>query len=143
VPYIKNVIQDRKIGIMNIPGALKKIWLNPFMALQRKMALGHFRAMTGIKSDDFWALTFQADRTFRVSGACTGCGICVKVCPVQNIEMVNGKPQWLHHCENCTACFHWCPTQAIFGEMVGYEKHIEPLGITLKDMLEQTGAIGN
>ena len=44
---------------------------------------------------------------------CTGCGICSKVCPAKNIEIINNKPLWKNHCEQCLACLHWCPTEAI------------------------------
>jgi len=55
------------------------------------------------------------DRSFHTDGNCKGCGTCAKVCPVQNIEMVDDKPVWQHHCENCLACIKWCPQQAIHG----------------------------
>jgi len=44
---------------------------------------------------------------------CDGCGICKKICPVDNIEIVDNKPSWSNHCEGCFACFHWCPKEAI------------------------------
>ena len=44
---------------------------------------------------------------------CDGCGICKKVCPVDNIEIIDGKPSWSDHCVNCFACYHWCPKDAI------------------------------
>ncbi|MBN1673737.1 MAG: hypothetical protein JXR37_22005 [Kiritimatiellae bacterium] len=25
----------------------------------------------------------------------------------------NEKPSWLHRCEQCLACLHWCPQEAI------------------------------
>jgi ferredoxin len=54
-----------------------------------------------------------ADRLFRADKKCNGCGICAKVCPVANISMENGRPVWLRHCEQCFACFHWCPQNAV------------------------------
>ena len=55
----------------------------------------------------------KLDAMFNVSGVCTGCGQCEKICPVGNIRMSNGKPEWLHHCEHCVACISWCPAKAI------------------------------
>ncbi|MDO5577533.1 MAG: EFR1 family ferrodoxin [Fibrobacter sp.] len=55
----------------------------------------------------------ETDKTFSVNDTCDSCGICVKVCPVGNVSLVNGKPQWKHNCESCLACFHWCPKAAI------------------------------
>ena len=54
-----------------------------------------------------------SDKAFSVSDACTSCGTCVKVCPVENIMMVKDRPSWLHHCECCCACLHFCPVEAI------------------------------
>ncbi len=52
---------------------------------------------------------------FVVSDACTGCGICEKVCPVGNIKLSaeNSTPVWGSACERCVACIQWCPAQAI------------------------------
>ena len=49
---------------------------------------------------------------------CIGCGICAKVCAVQNIALVTdeaGKKIAQHgqHCEFCLACVHFCPQQAV------------------------------
>lgn len=50
---------------------------------------------------------------FRFTNACTGCGNCVKQCPVNNIKLVNRKPQWGNTCTHCMACIASCPTEAI------------------------------
>jgi MinD superfamily P-loop ATPase len=53
------------------------------------------------------------DKNFNVSENCTGCGICSKVCPVRNIEMVNNRPNFKHICEQCAACVQLCPSKAL------------------------------
>jgi ferredoxin len=53
------------------------------------------------------------DRKFTVSEKCTSCGICVAICPAENIELVDTKPVWKHRCESCCGCIHLCPVQAI------------------------------
>lgn len=53
------------------------------------------------------------DAAFTVSDSCIGCGSCEKMCPVKNIRLENGKPEWLQHCEHCVACISWCPARAI------------------------------
>lgn len=50
---------------------------------------------------------------FTSNERCDGCGICKRVCPVDNIEIVDGKPVWSDHSVNCFACYHWCPRNAI------------------------------
>ena len=53
------------------------------------------------------------DKQFYANERCTSCGQCQKICPVQNIILTKGKPEWQGHCEHCVACIHWCPTEAI------------------------------
>jgi len=68
------------------------------------------------------------DEKFVVKQNCVHCGLCAKVCPVENIRIVEGKPVWLHHCEQCMACLQWCPPQAIeFGSAtVGRRRYHHP-----------------
>ena len=55
----------------------------------------------------------KADRDFRVSDACVSCGTCARVCPRENVRLVDGRPTWHQDCEMCYACMLWCPQSAI------------------------------
>lgn len=55
----------------------------------------------------------KADRFFCADQKCVSCGLCAEVCPALNIQIVDGRPAWQGHCEQCFACFHWCPQKAI------------------------------
>ncbi len=57
--------------------------------------------------------TANVARHFSVDSNCTKCGICEKVCPVQNITRPEGTPIWHDKCESCMACLQWCPVEAI------------------------------
>lgn len=50
---------------------------------------------------------------FSLESSCIQCGACVKICPVNNITLNNGTPEWGSACEACHACVHWCPQNAI------------------------------
>jgi NAD-dependent dihydropyrimidine dehydrogenase PreA subunit len=46
---------------------------------------------------------------------CTGCGECVRACPVNVFEMSGGKslPERAAECINCGTCLEVCPEDAI------------------------------
>ncbi|MPN15797.1 hypothetical protein SDC9_163133 [bioreactor metagenome] len=51
-------------------------------------------------------------KKFYVTGACTECGLCERICPTGNIRM-DPKPIWGNSCTQCLACIHRCPARAI------------------------------
>ena len=76
------------------------------------------------------------DYGFKCDDKCNGCGICLKVCPVRNIKMVDGKPVWQHHCEQCFACLQWCPKEAVqFGNKTSHGKRYHHPEVKLSDMI--------
>ncbi len=75
------------------------------------------------------------DKKFMVGENCTGCGTCEKICPVKNIRLTDGKPEWLHSCEQCAACFSWCPQEAITGTNLAARTRFTNPEITLEQML--------
>jgi ferredoxin len=60
----------------------------------------------------FWYCSREFKK-FYVNSNCTSCGTCVKICPTNNIKMVDKRPVWGNNCEQCLACLQWCPTAAI------------------------------
>ncbi len=54
-----------------------------------------------------------SDSKYHVEEGCISCGKCAQVCPLNNIRLVDGKPQWQGGCTQCMACYQHCPTNAI------------------------------
>lgn len=83
------------------------------------------------------ALMPFTDRSITVNEKCNGCGICAKVCSGNNIQIVEKRPQFQHHCEMCFACDEWCPAQAIqhWSRATGVKYHHPE--VQLADMLKR------
>ena len=68
------------------------------------------------------ALISQSNRNWRFfksltpvrvdKSKCNSCGLCVKLCPVNNIELIK-YPEFLNNCCLCMRCFAYCPKEAI------------------------------
>ena len=56
---------------------------------------------------------FMKDKKFYAGESCISCGKCVQVCPLDNIRLENGKPEWTGNCTHCMACINSCPKSAI------------------------------
>lgn len=54
-----------------------------------------------------------SSKDFVVSDKCISCCKCAKYCPVNNINIVDGKPTFGDKCINCYSCIHHCPMEAI------------------------------
>lgn len=37
----------------------------------------------------------------------------MRLCPLNNITLEDGKPLWGGNCTHCMACISYCPTEAI------------------------------
>jgi len=78
----------------------------------------------------------EMDKDFWVTEACNACRICEKICPAGNIDIREGKPIWLHHCEQCLACIQWCPRAAIqFGKSTIHRTRYHHPEVKLTEML--------
>jgi formate hydrogenlyase subunit 6/NADH:ubiquinone oxidoreductase subunit I len=127
------IIRKEETGISKTNRISKsiKLW---FFSMQRRMAIRRYQQLSKLQSVDFRELSQHADRSFTVSSRCNACGICQKICPASNIRMVDKKPKWLNHCENCYACFQWCPQEAIGGKIVEFEKRYYQPSISVADL---------
>lgn len=70
------------------------------------------RLLSGPVNRLFYRFQVSA-RGFRVTDACTGCGLCQRLCPLRNIRLEQGRPVWGERCTHCMACICACPAQAI------------------------------
>lgn len=130
------ILAGRK-GKMETRGILRKTALAPLLYLAIKPAFNRrYRKLSGSTHLPFKELIPLADRSFQVSEKCSGCGICARLCPVDNIKIVDRRPEWQHHCETCYACYAWCPQGAVGGEIVKYNPRYHNPNVKLPDILK-------
>ncbi len=87
---------------------------------------------------DFRESVNKSDKSFYAEDTCTSCGICVNICPVNNIVLVEDKPQWQHKCQQCLACINYCPEMCIqFGEKTTKTQRYHHPEIEVKDLINQ------
>lgn len=73
----------------------------------------HMKIMSAI--NPIFYSVFVKDKRFYAEDNCTSCGRCVRLCPLNNIELdkTDGKPRWHGNCTHCMACICGCPETAI------------------------------
>ena len=88
----------------------------------------------------------ESSFNFYYDEACTGCGLCERVCLGEKVQMVDGRPVWqvAVPCHGCFACLNFCPEESIqvrskwymksYTEQNGRYHHPE---ITAKDIAAQ------
>lgn len=52
-------------------------------------------------------------KKFYVTEKCVSCGKCTNVCPLGNVQLKDGKPEWDSRCRYCMVCMNRCPVKAI------------------------------
>jgi Pyruvate/2-oxoacid:ferredoxin oxidoreductase delta subunit len=134
--FISRYVGDKREGRFETINPLIPLMLNPLFAPVKAALVRNFQRLAG---DDLplTELFPLMDRSFSTDSGCNGCGVCAKICPVENIEMVDDKPSWRHHCENCFACLAWCPRASIqSGQVSAAERYRHP-EVELSDMLRR------
>ena len=76
---------------------------------------------------------------FSIDDSCSSCGICAKICPADNITIGDGgRPIWGTRCEQCFACFHWCPEKAVqYGKKTRDQVRYHHPEVRLEEMLPE------
>lgn len=73
--------------------------------------------------------------------ACTLCGKCVRLCPKENISILDGKIEFSDQCMMCMRCMYICPEEAIIPKFMKKAKFEE--GYDIKRIIEDHENQGN
>lgn len=72
-----------------------------------------FETLITVPFNPIWCKYKLTAKDFYVKDSCIGCGKCEKLCPLNNIELINKRPVWNNQCTHCMACIGNCPVDAI------------------------------
>jgi ferredoxin len=137
IEVIYENVRVRKKSKLETRGILGKLLFTPLLLIIKPVFLSRYKRLSNSSRLPFNKLIPLADRSFQYDEKCNGCGICTRVCPVNNIKMVENRPFWQHHCENCYACYGWCPEEAIHGDIVSYNERYHHPEAEISDMLRK------
>lgn len=134
---IYDYISNKKEGMLETRNKLSKLFFAPLLFLLIKPVFSsRYKKLSNSLNLPFKEMIPLADRSYQYDEKCNGCGICARICPVNNIKMINSRPVWQHYCENCFACYVWCPSEAIDGDIVSYAERYHHPDVKVTDMIK-------
>lgn len=78
----------------------------------------------------------MSPKPFHATDACSGCGLCAKSCPLENVMMWKRRPEWRERCALCLRCYHICPNHAVaYGKATADKGQYICPNITIKELL--------
>ena len=117
-PEIERRIRTASEGIGAIAAAIR----NGERLKSRHVWL--FEVLITLPFNPVWCRYKQGVSDFHATDKCVGCGKCAHLCPLNVIELKEGKPVWNgKYCAHCMSCIQNCPVEAIeYGEITQKKK---------------------
>lgn len=79
----------------------------------KKRGWNAFSCLLGKSQNIFYPkLEEKARHSFRADDSCIKCGLCVKICPMNNLEIADDQIIQKDNCTLCYRCVNACPKQA-------------------------------
>lgn len=122
IPYLpENAIKKVPVGeeLENILGSaektLQKVCSSILKGEEKTEGKGLISRLGGIMQRKFyWTADWYKSRFFVDKNKCVKCGLCYRMCPVENISRAeNGEISFDGKCILCVKCFNLCPANAV------------------------------
>lgn len=133
VKLLKKTFQENREIIRKADRKIEKCAEEIRKGRYPKNGLHLYNRIAGLLCQRLWyySKTKSYSDQLKISNACTGCGLCTRLCPADNLTLKNGKAAAGKHCTMCYRCISSCPARAItlLGhtviEQCRYDKYIQ------------------
>ncbi|MBN1776968.1 MAG: EFR1 family ferrodoxin [Clostridiales bacterium] len=106
---------------------IRRVWENIKAGVVKKRGFNPFSRFLGLWQAAYLPLMDRVlKNAVHIDDDCTGCGLCVKNCPMRNLSLENGKAAAHGNCTKCYRCINSCPERAIaiyFRKKVHWQYH--------------------
>lgn len=102
VPEAEEAVKIVEKANPDIEAAIASIKVGQEFSAPRNNMYDHI--MSELVNPIFYQLIVKAD-SFYASEICIGCGQCALKCPLNNVQLRNGKPVWGKKCTHCWLVF--------------------------------------
>jgi len=110
---VTNGIENKKC-LSAADRKMKKVCFNIKNGIIKKRGFNFFSRCLGlIQGTSFPSLETKGKSSARTDSDCNGCGLCVKICPMNNLEFANNEVKQKDNCTLCYRCVNACPKKAI------------------------------
>jgi ferredoxin len=112
---LKKSIEENKAIVRAADARIEQIAKQMLQGSYPKEGLSFISHLKGLFGQRLWFYhkTIGYTDKLKISDNCVGCGLCSRECPMQNIEIKNGKAVSNNQCTMCYRCISLCPKQAI------------------------------
>lgn len=92
---------------------IKSVCHNIRHGIRKKRGWNPFSTILGKTQNLFFPkIEEKARGSFHAGKSCTQCGLCVKCCPMHNLEIRSGRVIQKNNCTLCYRCVNLCPQKA-------------------------------
>jgi len=106
--------EKQKKYFMRAEKKMKTVCENIEKGIVKKRGFSFGSRLLGIlQNSHFPAVERKAAKDVRVRESCIGCGVCVKICPMDNLSLENKTIKPKGNCTLCYRCVNICPNKSI------------------------------
>lgn len=112
---LKKSLEENRQIVVNADKKIEKTAHEIQNGKYPKEGITFFSHIVGLLGQRLWfySKTSNYSDKLKINDSCIGCGLCSRICPMRNIEIINGKATANNRCTMCYRCISQCPQRSI------------------------------